>query len=191
MLALRSVWFAHAECCPLLPKPQPSQGRISILVALFLTMTALFSWFAVLVARSVCARGIFGEFGGGSVDRMSISHMWLQWLEYSHNVPNAEIVETICRMNAFDRKTLINFITCWNAVTGQGVEGTKWRLRGLPSRSNISKESTMEVARSSSRISTQDFGNQAPLDDSEFPRSLCVLSSAGTAPSNSGAKPET
>ena len=46
-----------------LPEPQLSQGRISILVALFLTMTALFSWFAVLVARSVCARGIFGEFG--------------------------------------------------------------------------------------------------------------------------------
>ena len=103
---------------------------------------------------------------------------------FSHNVPNVEIVESSCRMNAFDRKTLINFITCWNAVTGHGVEGTKWRLRGLPSRSNISEESTMEVARSSSRISTQDF------DDSEFPWSLCVLSSAGTAPSNSGAKPE-
>merc|ERR1712232_840426 len=135
-----------------LPEQEPKKGRVSILIALFIFMAVLLVRFAVFVVRSVCARGIFGEFDTGDVDRMTISQMWLQWLEYSHNVQNSDVVEAICRMNAFDRKTLLNFITSWNAVTGHGVEGTKWRLRGLPSRTSFSKESAVQVARSSSRI---------------------------------------
>jgi hypothetical protein len=175
-----------------LPEPQPSRGRVGILIGLFMSMAAMFLTYTVRIIRSVCTKGIFGEFDSGSHDRMKISQMWLQWLEYSHNVPNSDIVEAICRMNAFDRKTLLNFITSWNAVTGQGVEGTKWRLRGLPSRTRNSKESTSQLARSSSRISTRDFGEQTLHDGSQqspaFPRSLCVLASADTAPNFGGVK---
>jgi len=95
-------------------------------------------------------------------------------------------------MNSLDRTTLLNFITSWNAVTGQGVEGTKWRLRGLPSRTKVNKESTDQIVRGSSRISTQDFGEK-PVDqnyqnDNEFPRSMRVMASDGATPKSAGGK---
>jgi len=186
MLVLVLLMLAAAQ---FLPQPQPGTGRAGIITFLFALMAGLFARYVLLVIKSVCARGIMGEFEACSPDRMTLSQMWLQWLEYSHNVPNSDIVEAVCRMNAFDRKVLLNFITSWNAVTGHGVEGSKWRLRGVPSRTKVNKDSTGQVARSSSRISTKDFGEQvlSSIDDTSqsnatFPRVLGVIASASTGP---------
>ena len=186
MLVLVLLMLAAAQ---FLPEPQANKGRVGIIAFLFIALGVLFARYVLLIIKSVCARGILGEFEACSPDRMTLSQMWLQWLEYSHNVPNSDIVEAVCRMNAFDRKVLLNFITSWNAVTGHGVEGSKWRLRGVPSRTKVNKDSTGQLARKSSRISTKDFREQvqSSIDDTSqcsetFPRVLGVIASAGTGP---------
>jgi hypothetical protein len=190
MLSLVLLMLAASQY---LPEPPANSGRTGTLVGVFMFTLVLFLRFFAILIRGIGARGIKGEFDAMDSDRKSISKMWLQWLEYSHEIPNSEIVETICQMNEFDRVNLLSFMSSWNAATGQGVKGTRLRLSGLSSRAKVRrKESIDTLAQSSSRISAQDFGGQ-PVDqngqyDIDFPRALCVLGSDGAAPDAPGAK---
>jgi hypothetical protein len=136
-----------------LPEPSDSKGRSAILLALFVTMGALLVRFFIILVRSVIANGVSGEFGTGSPDRIETSKKLLQWLEYMEKVPNADVTETICMMNGFDRSSMVHLMSSWNAVSEQGVTGGQKRLSGVPSRFKVSKETTSQLDRQSSRLS--------------------------------------
>jgi len=61
-----------------LPEPQANKGRTGTLFAVFVFMLVFFLRYVGVVIRSACARGIFGEFGAQSCDRVMISQLWLQ-----------------------------------------------------------------------------------------------------------------
>jgi hypothetical protein len=151
-----------------LPEPTPQMGRFGILVTLFLIMGALLTRFIFLVVKSVLKNGVFGEFGNGNPNRLTTSKEWLQWLESMKDIPNEDIIETICKMNGFDRESIIKLMSSWSAVTRQGSTGKQKRLTGLPNRVSVSKDRTSQLSRQSSRISSHSLGeasNTLPIHD--------------------------
>jgi hypothetical protein len=151
MLVLVLIMLTAAQ---FLPEPTPNKGRFGILVALFFSMGALLTRYLLLIGRSMLANGIFGEFGNGNPDRITTSKDWLQWLEYMENLPNSEIIETVCKMNGFDRQSIISLMSSWNAITKEGVGVKQKRLVGVPNKVVVSRERTSQLCRQSSRIST-------------------------------------
>jgi hypothetical protein len=149
-----------------LPEPEPNQGRFGILLAVFVAMGALLARFLIILTRSVLANGTFGEFGTGSPDRVKTCKDWLQWLEYMQDAPNAEIIETVCKMNGFDRSSIVKLMSSWNAVNGEGVTGEQRRLSGVPTRISVNKETTSRLSTQSSRSSRLSCSSEIkPVED--------------------------
>lgn len=144
-----------------LPEPAPNKGRFGILIAHFFAMGALFSRFVFLVIQSVLTNGVFGEFGNGTPDRLETSKELLLWLESMQAVPNVDVIETICKMNGFDRESIIKLMCSWSAVTRRGLAGKQKRLSGLSSRIRVSKERTSQLSRQSSRLSSHTLGEES------------------------------
>jgi hypothetical protein len=162
MLILVLIMLTAAQ---FLPEPTPNKGRFGILLALFLGMGALLTRYLLLIGRSMLANGVFGEFGNGSPDRITTSKDWLLWLEYMENLPNSEIIETVCKMNGFDRYSIISLMSSWNAITREGVDGKQKRLTGVPNRVVVSRERTSQLCRQTSRISTSS--RQSTVNEKE------------------------
>jgi hypothetical protein len=150
MLILILVMLAAGQ---FLREPTSNKGRFGILITLFFSMGALLVRYIFLIMKSVLANGVFGEFGTGSPDRLTTSKEWLQWLEYMQDVPNSDIIETVCKMNGFDRCSIVNLMSSWGAVTRQGSVGKQMRLTGLPNKISVSKAKTSQISRQSSRVS--------------------------------------
>jgi hypothetical protein len=150
MLVLVSMMQTAAQ---FLPEPSTHNGRFVVLIALFFACGALLGRYFVVLVRSVLANGVFGEFGAGSLDRIKTAGSFLQWLEYMQDVPNEDVIETICRMNGFDRSSMIHLMSSWKAVSQQGVTGGQKRLSGVPSRIKVNKEMTSQLDRQSTRLS--------------------------------------
>jgi len=82
------------------------------------------------------------------------------------DAPNADIIETVCRMNGFDRSSIVRLMSGWNAVTRQGVTGEQRRLSGVPNRISINKETTSRLSTQSSRSSRLSCSNEIkPVED--------------------------
>lgn len=178
-----------------LPEAKADKGRFGLLVCLFCVLAAIFGWFACRIIASVLKRGLFGEFGGRTPERMDLAKMWLDWLETAQQMSNKEIVTTICEMNTFDRMTLLDAMKGWNAVVGQGWHGKPSRLEFLGSRNSDvcldEAQSVAEKARLSCAVSrtgtvteTPEIKVLAPMADLEhntqMPRTLRILASHGT-----------
>jgi len=135
-------------------------GRSEILAVLMFGMAVLIGRFVITVIRSVHANGIFGEFGRGNPDRMTTSREWLQWLEYIHDVPNETIIETICKMNGFDRYSIVQLMSSWNAIDRRSIPGQEKRLSGGENRVSVNKARTSRLSRQSSRSSRSWNSNE-------------------------------
>jgi len=150
MLVLVSMMQTAAQ---FLPEPSTDRGRFVVLIALFFAVGALLVRYLIILVRSVLANGVFGEFGAGNPDRIKTAGSFLQWLEYMQDVPNEDVIEAICRMNGFDRSSIIHLMSSWKAVSKQGVTGGQKRLSGVPSRIKVKKEKTSQLDRQSTRSS--------------------------------------
>lgn len=153
-LALTLVMLAATQ---FLPEPKPSNGRFGVLLAVFSCLGALFSRYVMLVARSVCRKGIKGEFGGDHPDRMPLAKQWLEYLDYVSSASNQDIVQAVCQMNAFDQIALTSVMANWSAVARKNFTGNVTRLQGLPSRTSLDDDKVSEISSRVSRQSTREL----------------------------------
>jgi hypothetical protein len=166
MLALLLIMLGASQY---IPEAREDQGRFEFLVSLYFFMAVFMVRFIVLIVISTFKNGFFGEFVVNPFfaeislfnppNRIETSQFWLKWLEYSQDIPNTEIADTICKMNVFDRLSIHKFMSSWNAVAvesataSHSTTGSKTRLERVPSRIRVSKQETSRVSRSSKRVS--------------------------------------
>merc|ERR1719359_1702242 len=134
------------------------------MLGLFLALSALFLWFLVLVIKNVIRGGVLGEFGGRRPCRMGLSKAFLEWLEYVQDQGNADVASTICKMNAFDRSGIVNVMSSWNAIAGEGYSAHPNRLLFLASKAKIDKDQVEHIAGKAPRQSWRQLAGSENTD---------------------------
>jgi hypothetical protein len=129
-----------------LPEATAEEGRVIIMVMCFFAFVGLCIYFTMHLVHSIYDNGLFGEFSGKKPPRMELAKSLLDWLEYIEQLPNAEVVTTLCHMNAFDRQKIVDAMTCWNAVAGEGYKGKATRLHFIASKAKVDQKQVEHVA---------------------------------------------
>jgi len=176
-----------------LPEPSAGKGRFGIMLGLFIMLAFVFAWFSIVVFKNVMRGGLFGEFGGKRPKRMELSKTFLDWLHYMHNLGNADVANTICKMNTFDRWAIVNVMSSWNAIAGEGYSAHPNRLLFLASKAKIDKDQVEHIAGKAPRQSWRQLAGSENTDQKSsgtgptdvehntlIPRSFRVLASHGS-----------
>jgi len=161
----------------LLPESKISNAHTASTIVILGLWGMLLCRFVFLMCRSLWRNGVSGSFGPESPSHGMVFKNFMQWFEDERRSPKNEIADAVCRMPPFDRQALLDFMTSWNAVTGRSVDGSKWRLKALPTKLVGDVRICEDASCQDSECQT-DRGDEHPFTQSshDLPRVAAVLS---------------
>mmetsp|Transcript_8294 Transcript_8294/g.14483 ORF Transcript_8294/g.14483 Transcript_8294/m.14483 type:complete len:1266 (+) Transcript_8294:77-3874(+) len=144
-------------------------GRVSLVVALLMVLGSVVFRYLVIFMISFCSNGLDEEVCGEMPNRLDLCQQWFEFLDGMQNHNNQETIETMCKMNTFDRTRILAVMHTWTANGKQGFSGKKTppRLCNIRSRTSLNEEAIGNVnMRVSAATDSRNLGSYRATDSS-------------------------
>jgi len=131
-------------------------GRVSLLVILFMSLACVVVRYLVVFFMSICANGLDDEICGEIPNRLDLCQQWFEFIDAMRNQGTKETIETLCKMNTFDRYRILALMHTWSAhgKCGSFSRKTPPRLSNIRSRTPLDENAIGTVGARVSHIAT-------------------------------------
>jgi len=142
-------------------------GSVSLLIILFMTLACVICRYLVIFVMSVWSSGLDEEICGETPNRLDLCQQWFEFLHAMKYQSTNDTIETLCKMNTFDRYRVLSLMHLWSANGNLGVAGGKTppRLSNIRSRTSLDEDAIGTAGTRVSQIAT-DSSHLAKLADS-------------------------
>jgi len=129
-------------------------GSVSLLVILFMALACVICRYLAIFVISMCSNGVNEEVCGETPNRLDLCQQWFEFVDVMRNQNTKDTIETICKMNTFDRYRVLSLMHTWSANGQLASCGRKLppRLSNIRSRTTLDEEAVGTAGKRVSQI---------------------------------------